>query len=49
MAAYLAAHPDLARRLREMLEEFRARGYKQMSMEGVKQPFDYEPRYVPGR
>jgi hypothetical protein len=46
MTAYLAEHPEYAKRLLEILAETRAQGYEPMSMEGVKQPFDYEPRYV---
>lgn len=46
MTAYLAEHPELARQLHEALEEIRTRGYETISMEGVKQPFDYEARYA---
>jgi hypothetical protein len=43
MTAYLAEHPEVVGRLLEILAETRAQGYEPMSMEGVKQPFDYEP------
>lgn len=41
MTAYLAEHPELARQLRDALEEIRARGYEPVPMDRVKQPFDY--------
>jgi anti-sigma factor RsiW len=44
MTAYLAEHPELANRLLEILQEAHARGFEPISMEGVKQPFDYERR-----
>lgn len=44
MTEYLAGHPELARQLLSALQEVRARGYELVSMKGVRQPFDYEPR-----
>lgn len=44
MTAYLAEHPDLARRLAEILVEVRAQGYEPVPMDRVRQPFDYDRR-----
>ena len=41
MTAYLAEHPDVAKRLAEILAEVRAQGYEPVAMDRVKQPFDY--------
>lgn len=46
MTQYLAEHPEIASRLQEILEEGRAQGWEPMSMEGVRQPFDYAPRFT---
>jgi hypothetical protein len=46
MTQYLAERPEFARQLQEILEEGRAQGWEPMSMEGVRQPFDYAPRFT---
>jgi hypothetical protein len=46
MTQYLAQRPEFAQRLQEILDEGRALGYEPMSMEGVRQPFDYAPRFT---
>jgi hypothetical protein len=44
MTQYLAERPQFAERLRRLSRALDAIGWKQMSMEGVRQPFDYAPR-----
>lgn len=44
MTAYLAAHPELLEDMRRIDRQLAAWGVVPMSMERVKQPFDYEPR-----
>jgi hypothetical protein len=44
MTAYIAAHPEFLEDMRRVDRQLAAWGVEPMSMEGVKQPFDYEPR-----
>lgn len=44
MTAYLAEHPELLEEVLRIDRELEAWGWEPMSMEGVRQPFDYEPR-----
>ena len=44
MTAYLAEHPEFAEELRQIHRRLIASGVEPMSMEGVRQPFDYAPR-----
>ncbi|WP_420127098.1 hypothetical protein [Longimicrobium sp.] len=45
MTQYLAKRPEFAL-LQEIMDEVRAQGWEPMSMEGVRQPFDYAPRFT---
>lgn len=49
MTAYLAQHPEFAEELRQIDRQLAAWGVEPMSMEGVRQPFDYAPRRLPRR
>lgn len=44
MTAYIAAHPEFLEDMRRVRRQLEAWGVEPMSMEGVKQPFDFEPR-----
>lgn len=44
---YLRNHPADYERLRRIVAEMDAMGFEPMSMEGMRQPFDYAPRVVP--
>jgi hypothetical protein len=44
MTAYMAEHPEFAEELRQIHRQLEAWGAEPMSMEGVRQPFDYETR-----
>lgn len=48
MTAYLAERPEFAAQLRQLSRELDAMGWEPMSMEGVRQPFDYAPRFRRG-
>ena len=48
MTQYLAERPEFAERLYRLSPELDAMGLEPMSMEGVRQPFDYAPRVVLG-
>ena len=39
--------PEMKARLMNILAELDAMGFEPVSMEGVRQPFDYEPRVIP--
>ncbi|HEU0299016.1 MAG TPA: hypothetical protein VFR37_06160 [Longimicrobium sp.] len=43
---YLRNHPEEFERLLRIIEEVRAQGFEPISMEGVRQPFDFAPRTV---
>jgi hypothetical protein len=44
MTAYIAAHPEFLEEMRRVHRQLEAWGIVPMSMDGVKQPFDYAPR-----
>ena len=44
MTAYLAEHPEFAEELRQIHRQLEAWGVEPMSLQGVRQPFDYETR-----
>jgi hypothetical protein len=44
MTAFLKEHPDILEELRQIHERLKAWGIEPISMKGVKEPFDYEPR-----
>ena len=44
MTEYLAQHPGYLEELRRIDQQLAAWGVEPMSMEGVRQPFDYAPR-----
>jgi hypothetical protein len=44
MTEYLARHPGYLEDLRRIDQQLAAWGVEPMSMEGVRQPFDYAPR-----
>ncbi len=44
---YLRSHPQEYDRLRRIIAEMDAMGFVPISMEGVRQPFDYAPRTIP--
>jgi hypothetical protein len=46
MTAYLAERPEFAERIRELSRYMDAMGWEPMSMDGVRQPFDYPPRFT---
>lgn len=48
MTAYIAANPEFLEDMRRIDRQLAAWGVVPMSMEGVKQPFDYEPRRTTG-
>lgn len=45
MTHYLAERPEFADRLRRLSRELDAMGWEPVSMHGVRQPFDYAPRF----
>ena len=44
MAEYLARHPGYLAEVRRIDQQLLTWGFEPMSMEGVRQPFDYAPR-----
>lgn len=46
MTAYIAAHPEFLEDMRRVHRQLEAWGVEPMSMAGVRQPFDYEPRRI---
>jgi hypothetical protein len=46
MTEYIATHPGFLEDLRRIHRQLEAWGVEPMSMEGVRQPFDYEPRRI---
>lgn len=48
MTEYLAERPEFAEQIRQISRRLDAMGWEPMSMEGVRQPFDYEPRFIRG-
>ena len=44
MTAYIAEHPEFLEDMRRAQRQLEAWGVEPISMEGVRQPFDYEPR-----
>jgi len=48
MTAYLAERPAFAEQIREFSRYMDAMGWEPMPMDGVRQPFDYEPRFRRG-
>ena len=44
MTEYLAARPDFAEKIIQISRQLDAWGVEPMSLEGIRQPFDYEPR-----
>jgi hypothetical protein len=49
MTAYMAEHPEFVEELRQIHRQLKAWGVEPMSMEGVRQPFDFLPRRTSGR
>lgn len=49
MTAYIAAHPEFLEDMRRVHHQLEAWGVVPMSMNGVKQPFDYAPRRTANR
>ena len=45
MTQYLAERPEFAERIRELSRYMDAMGWEPVSMDGVRQPFDYEPMF----
>jgi hypothetical protein len=48
MTAYLAEHPEFLEEMRRVHLQLEAWGVVPLSMEGVRQPFDYKPRRAEG-
>jgi len=48
MTAYMAEHPEFVEELRQIHHQLEAWGVEPMSMEGVRQPFDFQPRRTRG-
>jgi hypothetical protein len=46
MSEYLAKHPGYLEEVERIDQQLLAWGWEPMSMEGVRQPFDYAPRFT---
>ena len=46
MAEYIASHPEYLNDVLRIDRELLATGFEPMPMEGVRQPFDYAPRFT---